>query len=306
MGCFYPLHAFRLVSQRTENGKSKIVFSRKELTNHAFEPIEIACGQCRGCRIDKAKGWALRCVHEAELHDDNCFITLTYRDENLPEHGSLKKKDFQLFMKRLRKFFRGVRIRFYMCGEYGEQLKRPHFHACLFGLDFPDKILWDKREGVSLYRSAILEKLWPYGYSIIGEVTYDSAAYVARYIMKKINGRDKEEHYKRVNIKTGEVIQIQQEFTTMSRRPGIGKEWLQKYHKDVYPKDFTTYKGKKFRPPRYYDNIYDEMSPGTMKKIKRKRVESINPDEHTPKRLKAREKYTKLRLANKPRKVEQC
>ena len=149
------------------------------------------------------------------MWDRNCFVTLTYNDEHLPANGSLNKRDITLFLKRLRKRY-GKGIRYYQCGEYGELLSRPHHHAILFNHDFEDKQLWSVRGGVRLYRSASLEQLWPYGYSTIGDVTFESAAYVARYVVKKITGEREGEHYR------GKMP----EFATMSRRPGIGRGWL--------------------------------------------------------------------------------
>ena len=84
---------------RSQNGKFPIVFTPKD--GYYDMPIQVPCGQCAGRRLDQSKQWALRCVHEAQVHDENCFITLTYNNENLPKDGSLNKRDFQLFMKRL-------------------------------------------------------------------------------------------------------------------------------------------------------------------------------------------------------------
>ena len=151
----------------------------------------VPCGQCIGCRLERSRQWAIRCVHEASLHTDNCFITLTYSPDCLPSDGSLNHDDFQKFFKRLRKHIAPKKIRYYMCGEYGEDLQqpsklgRPHFHACLFGLDFDDKQLYIVRDDVKLYTSATLEKIWGKGFVTIGDVTFESAAYVARYIAKK-------------------------------------------------------------------------------------------------------------------------
>lgn len=331
MPCFHRLTAYRLVTQRTERGKSVIVFNRKELGNRAWEPVKVACGQCIGCRVQKSRDWALRCVHEASLYSRNCFVTLTYDDDHLPEGGSLVKKDFQLFMKRLRKRFEGHDmvtldsqeaaggtkrtgrpIRFFHCGEYGEALKRPHHHACLFNFDFDDKVLWTVRrgkaepEGVRLYRSAELEKLWPYGYSTVGDVTFKSAAYVARYVLKKMNGERKEAHYRVVDKSTGEVTQLEPEYITMSRRPGIARRWFEQYAGDVFPKDFVTLNGKEFLSPRYYDELYDLIEPEKYKKVRaeRKRRAELCPGHVTPERLRVREKIQKLRIKKLKRSIE--
>lgn len=194
MPCYKPLDAWRPDSS---TGSKKLIFSYNSKTCNSLTPhLQVPCGRCVGCRLERSRQWAIRCVHEASLHEKNCFITLTYNDENLPADQSLHYEPFQLFMKRLRKKY-GSGIRFYMCGEYGEKLARPHFHACLFGHDFDDKKVWKKTDaGSVLYRSAELEKLWPFGYSSVGDVSFESAAYVARYIMKKITGEAAESHYK--------------------------------------------------------------------------------------------------------------
>lgn len=226
----------------------------------------ISCGQCVGCRLERSRQWAVRISHEASLYSRNCFITLTYNDEFLPSDNSLHYDDFQKFMKRLRFSYSGIDevndarpIRFYMCGEYGENFGRPHFHACLFNFDFQDKTLWKKTPSGSLiYRSKQLEELWPYGYSSVGDVTFQSAAYVARYIMKKITGSGSDSHYENgFDPETGEVLFRTPEFNKMSLKPGIGAGWYDKFSSDVYPHDFVVVNGKKCNPPRYYDKLLE-------------------------------------------------
>lgn len=194
MPCYKPLDAWR---PDISSGVKKLIFQyNPKLCSSPMPELQVPCGRCVGCRLERSRQWALRCIHEARMHKQNCFITLTYNDENLPADKSLHYEDFQKFMKRLRRKF-GEGVRFYMCGEYGENLGRPHFHACLFGVDFADKKLWRKSpSGAFLYRSATLEQLWPFGYSSIGDVTFETAAYVARYIMKKITGEAAELHYR--------------------------------------------------------------------------------------------------------------
>lgn len=235
-------------------------------------------------------------MNEASLYENNCFITLTYNEENLPPGGSLNKRDFQLFMKRLRKKFSDVEIRYYMCGEYGEQLSRPHFHACLFNIDFDDKQLLKKHNGESYYTSSILEQLWPYGFSIIGSVTFESAAYVARYILKKMTGEKAAMHY---NGKTPE-------YTTMSRRPGLGAEWLKKYHQDAYPSDFLIMKNKKIKIPRYYDQLHEIDNAELIKHIKQRRKAAMqnHAENNSIGRLRVRETIQCLRVKKLTRKEE--
>jgi hypothetical protein len=156
------------------------------------DEITLPCRQCIGCLLERSRQWAIRSMHEASLHIKNCFITLTYRPEDLPPFGSLDYKHFQLFMKRLRKKFTGQKIKFYMCGEYGENLSRPHYHACLFGFSFPDLVRYHKTPtGDQLYTSVILNDLWGKGSCTVGEVNFKTAGYTARYCLKKLNGTDK-------------------------------------------------------------------------------------------------------------------
>lgn len=295
MPCFHPLQGWRS-RNLNESGKRSIVFNRTD--GYADLPVEIPCGQCIGCRLERSRQWAIRCVHEASLYDDNCFITLTYSDEHLPADRSLNLRHYQLFMKRLRKKY-GSNIRFFHCGEYGEKFGRPHYHACLFNFDFTDKILFKNHNDNRLYTSASLDELWPYGYGIIGSVTFDSAAYVARYIMKKVTGDKSTDHYQHINEATGEVSTIKPEYTTMSRRPGIGKGWYEKYKSDVYPCDNVVLNGKKLVPPKFYDNLLDCENPDELKRLKAKRTNTS--DEHrannTIARLQVRETIQKTKAA---------
>ena len=182
---------------------------------------------------------------------------------------SLDVTEYQRFMKRLRKRF-GKNIRFFHCGEYGDENKRPHYHAIIFGMDFKDKKLWTNRDGNKLYTSEALQELWPYGFSTIGEVTFQSAAYVARYIMKKWKGDGAEDHYTRWCPLTGEGTTVEPEYCTMSRMPGIGKTWLEKYKSDVYPHDYVVINNHKVKPPRYYDSLLSEEE---LAQLKKKRAE---------------------------------
>lgn len=232
----------------------------------------------------------MRCVHEASLHQENCFLTLTYDNEHCPQNMSLNKRDWQLFMKRLRKDEPDTPIRYYMCGEYGDQYQRPHYHACIFGYSFPDKTFYKytgESSEHSLYTSDQLDHLWGHGIATIGELTFETAAYTARYVMKKVNGQDAEEHYQ------GRMP----EFTLMSRRPGIGKGWFDKYSSDVYPHDFTVLNNKKLKPPKAYD-VYYEQAGGDLESLKLKRKEhaELHSDNNTPERLKVREEIQQRKL----------
>lgn len=271
--------------------------------------VPIPCGKCIGCRLEKARQWAVRCYHESQMYTDNCFVTLTYNNEHLPESRNIEKRTLQLFFKRLRKHINKhepeKEIRFYACGEYGEKMGRPHYHSCIFNYDFPDKeILYtdyqhNHRSGFStginhsLYTSATLEKIWGKGYCTIGELNLQTAGYVARYVTKKITGPLQEEHYKRDYMEPGAHKAVP-EFALMSRMPGIGEPWLQKYFTDVYPKDFFTINGIKNKPPRYYDDLLKKRDPKLHLTIKKARAAKAEEEEVI--RLKQLENHKKLTI----------
>lgn len=238
-------------------------------------------------------------MHEASLHEDNCFLTLTYSDENLPRNGSLDRSAMPRFFKRLRR--RGVRCRYYQCGEYGEENGRPHYHAAVFGFGFPDRTVWTRSGGNPLFRSALLEEVWPLGHATIGALTFESAAYVARYVTKKVTGARAEEHYSRVDPETGEVYQLEPEHATMSRNPGIGAGWIDRYRSDVYPSDEVIVNGRQAKPPRYYDSRLERVDPEAFANVKSARRAGRSREDETPARLEAREKCTKARLSLKAR-----
>lgn len=255
----------------------------------------------------------MRCTHEASLHADNIFITLTYDNEHLPSNLGLRYRDFQLFMKRLkvhsdRHLQRdSTGIKFYMCGEYGENFGRPHYHACMFNYDLPDKRLWRMERGIPLFTSETLTDLWGMGHTSVGSVTFESAAYVARYIMKKVTGDDADSHYEYVDLETGEVSRRDPEFTRMSlKNGGIAGQWFDKYKSDVFPHDFVVMNGKKVTPPRFYTNRYELLYPDEVAKIKlarKKRAESRAADS-TPERLKVREQVLQARVNRLKRTIE--
>jgi hypothetical protein len=307
MACYHPLTAY-LSGHQTNNatGKSYRRVSFKETDEHDRQ-ISLPCGQCIGCRLERSRQWAMRCIHEAQLHQNNCFITLTYDDEHLPKDLSLDHRDFQLFFKRLRKANPHIKIRYYMAGEYGTNFGRPHFHACIFGYDFHDKKLFKRTSADSLlYRSQELEKLWSYGYSTIGDVTVESAAYVARYIMQKQTGKDvNKDHYTYCDLKTGELIKIQPEYNKMSLKPGIGANWYKKYKTDVYPHDYVEVRGKKLKPPKYYDRLFSKENPYEYDQIlyTREKQAKLRPEEHSYERLLVKETVTKAKLQKLKRKL---
>lgn len=274
MPCYSPVRAWRSRT-KNENGKYPLVFKCSD--GYTDQELQIPCGRCIGCRLERSRQWAVRCVHEASLYKNNCFITLTYDDEHLPPGNTLVKRDFQLFMKRLRKKF-GSKIRFYQCGEYGGQTERPHYHACIFNFDFPDKKHYSNTfEGHKIYTSEALAQLWNLGFTTLGAVSFHSAAYVARYITKKITGPTANDHY------NGRLP----EYCTMSK--SIGLDWYKKYHSDLYPDDFVVINGSKQSVPKYYDLQLDKTDPEQLKTLKAIRRQSqVNNPDNTLRRLDVR------------------
>jgi hypothetical protein len=244
------------------------------------QPIEVPCGQCVGCRLERSRQWAMRCMHEASLYESNSFVTFTYDDSNIPSGGSLYYRDYQLFMKRLRKKL-DTPIRFYMCGEYGSLTARPHYHSILFGCDFEDKKRYRKgSDGNWLYESKILRELWPFGDSCFGDVTFQSAAYVSRYCMAKVTGSQADAHYGN----------REPEFAHMSLKPGIGAEWYNKFMSDVYPRNYVVVNGVRVKPPKYYDKLFDKLDEATMEVLKYDRSLDIRHEDNTVERLGVRER----------------
>lgn len=290
MPCYSPLTAYR-GRDVGKSGKRAITFTRNG--SLSGEPIQLPCGQCVGCRLERSRQWALRCVHESKMHSANCVLTLTYNDENLPSNGSLVKRDLQLFMKRLRKEF-GNGIRFYACGEYGENTKRPHYHMVLFNFSFIDLRFYKKsKTGDNLYTSDTAERIWSKGFCVVGEVTFESCAYIARYIIDKMTGPLAADWY--INA-DGEVLEP--EFTNMSRRPGIGTGYYLKYGAEVYSHDSVVLRGMQVRPPRFYDVKHDTVDPKRMVVVKRKRRREAmkHREDNSPERRRVKERHAVLLL----------
>lgn len=281
MSCFHPLTAYeKPVSYIDGNGdvflahqlkfykgkgRSPISFDVRNDSLPWVKKLSIPCGQCLGCRLERARQWAIRIMCEKQCHDESCFITLTYDNKHLPANGSLVQRDVTLFIKRLRKWIDsihpGKQVRYFYCGEYGTKTFRPHYHLILFGYSFldidpdnPRKFKYKEfykngKFGDKLWISSQLQSLWQKGYCPFGDVSFDSASYVARYILKKLNGDLAEEFYK------GRTP----EFICMSRMPGIGYEFITKYGTEIYSKDFLHLPGReliKCRPPKYFDRKF--------------------------------------------------
>lgn len=285
--CTSPLTAYRL-----DNGS--ISFAAKSGQGDA---LSIPCGQCMDCRLERSRQWAVRCVHESKMHEHNCFVTLTYSDEHMPENGNLHYPHFQRFMRNLRKRFPDANIRFYACGEYGDTFGRAHYHACLFGVNFLDRKPYRKsKAGFMAYESPTLQSLWKYGNAWVGDFTFETAGYTSRYITKKLLGNAAKYPPLYVNQETGETFHRVPEFTRMSLKPGIGRPFYEKYHTDIFPHDRIVIRGSVSKPPRYYSRLYAKSNPSEWEEISYRRYLSCKPEEQEFERLEARAKCTQARL----------
>ncbi len=277
--------------------------------------MEVACGQCLGCRLDRTLMWAMRIVHESCLHENNCFVTFTYRSKDectpdqykngyfVPHDYSLNYHHFRDFIKRLRKHF-PQKIRYFHCGEYGEENLRPHYHACLFNCSFNDTIVYQQEQGITTYESQTLQNLWPYGFCTIGELNFETASYTAGYILKKINGQQALDTYLR-NDDQGVAFWVRPPYITMSLKPGIGAEFYDKFQTDFFPSDESPVPGKGIikKVPRYYADKYADFSPEGMAEVKKVRQQFIaaHREDFTPERLMDKYKCARARQSQQQR-----
>lgn len=271
------------------------------LKQHLELGITTPCGFCLECRSRYARSWAIRCVHEAQMHEESCFGTLTYSDEHLPAHGSLVPADFTKFMKRLRKSIAPRKVRYYHAGEYGEANFRPHYHFLLFGYMPGEREPIGTKSGYPLFRSVELEKLWPYGMSSVGHVSFESASYVSRYVMKKVDQVGRKKKWS-VDPETGESHEIVAEYSTMSRGGrhgrGLGFSWYAKYGEEVERLETVVVGGVELSPPRYYDGLLrerDEAAYEVMKLVRaRKSCRLVTTNETMARELIARKRLEML------------
>lgn len=253
-------------------------------TGEALFKYKIPCGNCVGCRLDYSRDWAARCSLEQLALQDRVgkdakelawFITLTYDDEHLPhedmyDNPTLNYKHLQDFWKRLRRYAEyhglGDNIRYYAAGEYGEKYSRPHYHAVVFGLCIPDLKPWAKNElNDQLYLSEMIADLWNHGFVTIGEFSWKTGAYVARYVMKKYKGKETIWY---------DVKNVEYEKAMMSRRPGLAFDYFESHAEEIYKHDkIQLVDGQKITPPKYFDSLYAEVNPGRLAEVKQARSE---------------------------------
>lgn len=292
--------------------------------------LELACGRCMDCKIRRANDWATRLTHEGQAHDRNCFLTLTFSDDGLAlrelQRGThpadLDLADWQLFAKRLRQELtrqqrrmekklglprtKPVSFRFFQVGEYGDDNNRPHYHALIFGQDFTGEgDRWRTETGHPAWTSRTIEKLWPYGFHQIQDLTPETINYVSRYVQKKLYGQRKEAALARLDLQTGEHVTVRPEFATMSRggkskKGGIGAEWFKRWQTEVFPDDFLVIQGEKKPVPRYYTELLKKSDEQLAEQVKKQREEKAKKRaaDNTPEKRVVRSKVTmgKLRL----------
>lgn len=256
--------------------------------------LEVPCGRCRVCRIERSRQWAVRMMHESQMHEENSFVTLTYDPEHLPEDGSINVRTPQLWLKRLRKY---GKISYFLCGEYGSDTLRPHYHCAVFGQSFrQDQVeLPASRKGNPQWTNPLLAETWGKGRATAMSLTFESAQYVAKYITAKHLGPSAPSHYQ------GRTP----EFAIMSRNPAVGLRWFDKYHTDVYPRDECVVMGRPGKPPKYYDRLVEQRNPELWAKVKakRKEVEMQKQRDKSLRRRTARQEFHDYRANRESREI---
>lgn len=244
MSCNLPITAYYANKVNPETGKRSLTFNQK-LGYQGSDPtiprvLAVPCGKCHGCRADQSLMWSIRGYHESTLHEQNSFLTLTYNDENLPPDGKIDKRHLQLFFKALRRD--GTKIRYIACGEYGGQTRRPHYHAIIFGRDWLEGAI---PVSDTMYTHQSLTECWRRGFISVAPVTMASICYVCGYVNKKMDDHDT--------------------FNLMSRRPGIGHDWLNRFGDDIVRTGIVSIDGQSYQvPKRYLD--WDEDAFAQLKK----------------------------------------
>lgn len=295
---------------RTKTGKQAYHFAGKlstYLLNGTFKKIQkplakgfklLPCRQCIGCRLEKSRQWAIRLLHEIPFHHGATFITLTYDDKHLPKNMSLVKSDLRKFFNDLRSrnsYYGKAKIKYFACGEYGDQTGRPHYHAALYGPIsvhqrtsslHPEE---PSRSGAPQFTHDDIAATWGHGLHRISDLSFESAAYVARYVLKKISGLSAPAHY-------GARIP---EFQSPSN--GLGRAHHETWFDDIYPGDQVVLPGRgSFLPPPYYDRLLEKADPALFARVKQKRQEA---QETLSSREELVELYTELSMQGKVRQL---
>lgn len=274
--CYSPLSLSLLISP---SGSRSVVFSPKNFSpgdyvdNDGYRHISffVPCRKCLECKASHAREWAVRCMHELKNYEKSCFITLTYDDAHLPSGGTLVKSDLQKFWKRLRKKY--GKFRYFACGEYGEQFQRPHYHAIIFGLDFPP----DERNSQGVKDNKALSAVWHNGITSCDDVNFNTACYVARYCVKKLSP-----------IELGDRLP---EFVVMSTVPGIGYDYGKDFGVQYMEQGFLMNKGFKLAVPRYYEKVQKKIDKDFYDYVKADRLNRMRFQDLDFDKLRRKEKF---------------
>lgn len=248
MACTRPIAGWRAVSPNP-TGRYSVVFDLGK--GDPLRPMSVSCGGCASCCEEKARQWYMRCYHEAKMSDLNCFITLTYRE---PAPKDLSLRDVQLFLKRLRKT--GAEFRYFIVGEYGPKNRRPHYHGLLFGWMPPDGVFAGGGSGKERFRSDVLQTVWSHGYVMFSPVNKQTIGYCVNYMAKDGDG----------------YAGLVKPFQVMSRRPGLGRPYFERYWKDAASRDEVVIDGKPVRMPKYYLGLLGKKDPDREKQIREVRA----------------------------------
>lgn len=278
MACHYPKPAYL-------STEGKVTFTRHEKAMGKPGFIWIRCGMCLGCKADHARDWAIRCYHESQYHPDSCFVTLTYSDNKLPPHGTLEPRDLELFWKNLRN--KGLRFRYFACGEYGSKKGRPHYHAIIFGVRPTEKTLHSQSaKGNPQYVSKIFSDCWTHGFHTWSEFDPSCARYVAHYTADKLKSFAKDTPDPDTGLRPYEVMdrdgaiwKLQPEFQRQSLKPAIGLNWISDNWSEVFPADSVVMDSKEYPPPRFYYQWLKENQPEIYEIVKRNRKKHAITDD---------------------------
>lgn len=288
MPCAEPIQAFR------PSTGGPALFKRPH--QHTYTEMQLPCGHCILCREEQARQWAVRITHEAQQHENNAFVTLTYKNEFLPEHNSLNYEHLRQWWRRVKRRHKGQTLRFYAVGEYGDKNDRPHYHVCVFGTAFDQDRVILRREPTMLWTSPVLQADWPYGHTSAGALNFTTAQYTAGYMAKKLA---KKKQYVRIDEETGELVPLVQPRSFSSRHPAIGATWLEKHGDQVYAHDRVVINGKPQKPPRFYDRWLKERSEIAMQMINERRRENAEPSTSEQNRARARNAHARAKSRRK-------
>lgn len=288
MPCAAPIRA-----RKTPSGR--LAFYKTKDWQYHIEPytgLQVPCGTCICCREEQARQWAIRIAHEATTTEQSSFLTLTYDDNHLPEHGSLRYSDCTKFLKRLRKAYGSTR--YYMVGEYGDESLRPHYHACIFGHSFSEDRIITRTQPHLLWTSPALTKIWGHGHVAVGALTFETARYTASYVTKKLKSKQR---YVRIDETTGELVAVEQPRAFMS--DNLGKNWWIQYGHQLEYNDYVIINGKKQKPPKAYDKWLTEIKPTVMQEIKTNRETKAKPTTKAQNHARARNAHARVKSKTK-------